>query len=87
MFDVTNCAVTLDMIVLVLGLLGLSILWSHYKTALFLVYLSSMYWVYTLYQTDLLQMIGQNAFYWSGAAAVGLGSILLAIINLMPERR
>jgi glycopeptide antibiotics resistance protein len=85
-FDVTNCAVTLDIIVLVLGLLGLCIVWSHYKTANFIVYLSFMYWVYTLYQTDLLQMIGQNAFYWSGAAAVGFGSILLAIISLMPER-
>lgn len=46
-----------------------------------------MYWVYTLYQTDLLQMMGQNAFYWSGTAALLLGSILLAIINLMPGRR
>jgi hypothetical protein len=45
-----------------------------------------MYWVYTLYQTNLLQMIGQNAFYWSGAAAIALGSLLLAIINLMPGR-
>ncbi len=87
MFDVTNCAVTIEMIVLVLGLLGLCILWSHYKTALFIGYLSSMYWVYTLYQTDLLQMMGQNAFYWSGTAALLLGSILLAIINLMPGRR
>jgi len=85
-FDVTNCAVTLDIIVLALGLLGLSIVWSHYKTAWFIVYLSSMYWVYTLYQTDLLQMMGQNAFYWSGAAAIAFGSILLAIINLMPGR-
>jgi len=85
-FDVTNCAVTLDIIVLVLGLLGLCIVWSHYKTAWFIAYLALMYWVYTLYQTDLLQMMGQNAFYWSGAAAVGLGSILLAIISLMPER-
>ena len=74
------------MIVLVLGLLGLCVLWAHYKTALLLVYLSAMYWVYTLYQTDLLQMIGQNAFYWSGAAAIALGSILLAIMNVMPER-
>jgi hypothetical protein len=46
-----------------------------------------MYWVYTLYQTDLLQMIGQNAFYWSGAAAVALGSILMVIISLMPGRQ
>ena len=74
------------MIVIVLGLLGLSILWSSYKTALFIVYLSSMYWAYTLYQTDLLQMMGQDAFYWSGAAAIALGSILMAIINLMPGR-
>ena len=87
MFDATNCAVTLDIIVFVLGLLGLCIVWSYYKAACFIVYLSSMYWVYTLYQTDLLQMIGQNAFYWSGAAAVGLGSILLAIISLMPGRQ
>jgi hypothetical protein len=85
-FDVTNCAVTIDIIVLALGLLGLCILWSHYKTAWFIVYLSSMYWVYTLYQTNLLQMIGQNAFYWSGAAAIALGSLLLAIINLLPGR-
>jgi glycopeptide antibiotics resistance protein len=75
------------MIVLVLGLLGLCILWSHYKTALFIAYLSSLYWVYTLYQTDLLQMIGQNAFYWSGATAIAFGGILLAIINLMPGRQ
>jgi glycopeptide antibiotics resistance protein len=73
------------MIVVALGLLGLCVLWSRYKTALFIVYLSSMYWVYTLYQTDLLQMMGQDAFYWSGAAAIALGSILLAIINLIPE--
>ena len=86
MFDVTNCAVTLDIIILVLGLLGLCVVWSHYKMAWFIVYLSSAYWVYTLYQTDLLQMIGQNAFYWSGAAAIALGSLLLAIINLMPGR-
>jgi len=85
-FDATNCTVTLDMIVIMLGLLGLSILWSFYKTALFIVYLSSMYWVYTLYQTDLLQMMGQNAFYWSGAAAIALGSLLLAIINLIPGK-
>ena len=87
MFDVTNCAVTLDIIVLALGLLGLCIVWSHYKTALFIVYLSSVYWVYTLYQTDLLQMIGQNAFYWSGAAAIALGGLLLTIISVMPESR
>ena len=74
------------MIVLVLGLLGLCIVWSHYKAALFIVYLSSLYWVYTLYQTDLLQMIGQNAFYWSGAAAIAFGGILLTIISLMPGR-
>ena len=86
MFDVTNCAVTIEIIVLVLGMLGLCILWSHFKTAWFIVYLSSMYWVYTLYQTNLLQMMGQNAFYWSGAAAIALGSILLTIINLMPGR-
>lgn len=87
MFDVTNCAVTLDIIVLALGLLGLCIVWSHYKTALFIVYLTSVYWVYTLYQTDLLQMIGQNAFYWSGAAAIALGGLLLTIISVMPESR
>jgi hypothetical protein len=46
-----------------------------------------MYWVYTLYQTDLLLMMGRNAFYWSGAAAVALGSILLVIISLMPGRQ
>ena len=86
MFDVTNCAVTLDIIVLVLGLLGLSIVWSYYKTAWFIVYLSAAYWAYTLYQTDLLQMVGQNAFYWSGAAAIAFGSLLLAIISLMPGR-
>ena len=86
MFDVTNCAVTLDIIVLMLGLLGLCIVWSYYKTAWFIVYLSSAYWVYTLYQTDLLQMIGQNAFYWSGAATIAFGSLLLAIISLMPGR-
>jgi len=85
-FDVTNCAVTLDIIILALGLLGLCIVWSHYKTAWFIVYLSSVYWAYTLYQTNLLQMMGQNAFYWSGAAAIALGSILLAIISLMPGR-
>ncbi len=86
MFDVTNCAVTLDIIILALGLLGLCIVWSHYKTAGFIVYLSSVYWVYTLYQTHLLQMVGQNAFYWSGAVAIALGSILLTIISLMPGR-
>lgn len=86
MFDVTNCAVTLDIVILALGLLGLCIVWSHYKTAWFIVYLSSVYWAYTLYQTNLLQMMGQNAFYWSGAAAIALGSILLAIISLMPGR-
>ena len=86
MFDVTNCAVTIDIIVLALVLLGLSIVWSYYRTAGFIVYLSSAYWVYTLYQVDLLQMMGQNAFYWSGAAAIGFGSILLAIITLMPGR-
>jgi hypothetical protein len=85
-FDVTNCAVTLDIIVIVLGLLGLCLIWSRYKVALFVVYLSSMYWAYTLHQSDLLLMIGQNAFYWSGAAAIALGSILLTIINLMPGR-
>ena len=86
MFDVTNCAVTLDIIVIVLGLLGLCIIWSRYKAALFIVYLSSMYWAYTLYQSDLLLMMGQNAFYWSGAAAIALGSILMAIIDLIPGR-
>jgi hypothetical protein len=85
-FDVTNCAVTLDMIVIVLGLFGLCLIWSRYKVALFVVYLSSMYWAYTLYQSDLLQIIGQNAFYWSGAGAIALGSILFSIINLMPGR-
>jgi len=74
------------MIVLVLGLFGLCLIWSRYKVALFVIYLSSMYWAYTLYQSDLLLMIGQNAFYWSGAAAIGLGSILFSIINLMPGR-
>jgi glycopeptide antibiotics resistance protein len=74
------------MIVVVLGLLGLCILWSYNKTALFIVYLSSMYWVYTLYQTDLLQMMGQDAFYWSGAAVIAVGSILMTIIDLMPGR-
>lgn len=86
MFDVTNCAVTIDMVVIALGLLGLCVIWSRYQVALFVVYLSSMYWVYTLYQSDLLQLMGHNAFYWSGAAAIALGSILLAIINLMPGR-
>jgi hypothetical protein len=86
MFGVTNCAVTLDIIIIVLGLLGLCIFWSYYKTAWFIVYLSSAYWIYTLYQTDLLQMIGQNAFYWSGAAAIAFGSLLLAIISIMPAR-
>ena len=75
------------MIVIVLGLLGLCILWAHHKTAMFIVYISSAYWVYTLYQTDLLQMIGQNAFYWSGAAAIAFGTLLLAIIILMPGRK
>ena len=86
MFDVTHCSVTLDIIVLVLGTIGLCLIWSRYTVALFIGYLFSMYWVYTLYQTDLLQMMGQNAFYWSGAASLALGSILWAIINVMPER-
>ena len=86
MFDVTNCSITLDLVVVVLGVLGLCILWSRYRIALFIVYISSMYWVYTLYQTDLLQMMGQNAFYWSGALAIGLAGILRAIINLIPGR-
>ncbi|MDH5762074.1 MAG: hypothetical protein OEZ51_03745 [Nitrospinota bacterium] len=85
-FDVTNCAVTLDMIVVALGVFGLCVLWSFYKTAFFTVYLFTMYWAYTLYQKDLLQMIGQNAFYWSGAAAIALGTILLAIISTFPGR-
>jgi hypothetical protein len=85
-FDVTNCAITIEIAVLVLGLLGLCILFSHNKAAIFIVYLSSTYWVYTLYQTDLLQMMGQNAFYWSGAAAIGLGSLLMAIINEIPGK-
>jgi hypothetical protein len=71
------------MVVVALGLLGLCILWSKYKTALLIVYVSSVYWAYTLYQTDLLQMMGQDAFYWSGALALGLGSILLVIIDQM----
>ena len=87
MFDVTNCAVTLDMIVIVLGLLGLCLIWSRYKVALFVVYLSFMYWAYTVNQTDLQLMMGQNAFYWSGVAAIALGSILFAILNLVPGRR
>ncbi|MCH8933396.1 MAG: hypothetical protein IH923_10040 [Nitrospinae bacterium] len=74
------------MIILVLGLLGLCLVWSRYKAASFIVYLSSAYWVYTLYQTDLLQIIGPNAFYWSGAVALGLGGILLTIMNVMPAR-
>jgi hypothetical protein len=85
-FDVTDCVITIDFIVVALGLLGLCMVWSRYKAALSVVYLSSMYWVYTLYQTDLLQMMGQNAFYWSGAAAIGLGSLLIAIINQIPGR-
>jgi len=32
-------------------------------------------------------MIGQNAFYWSGAAAIALGGLLLTIISVMPESR
>ena len=86
MFDVTNCTVTIDMIVLALGFLGLCLIWSRYKVALFVVYLSSMYWLYTLYQSDLLMIIGQNAFYWSGAVAIGLGTILFSIVSLMPGR-
>ena len=86
MFDITNCAVTLDIVILVLGLTGLCLIWSRYKAALFVGYLFFMYWVYTLYQADLLQMIGQNAFYWSGAAALAFGSVLWAIINVLPER-
>jgi hypothetical protein len=82
-FDITNCVVTLNMVVVALGLLGLCILWSQYKIALLIVYVSSVYWAYTLYQTDLLQMMGQDAFYWSGALALGLGSILLVIIDQM----
>jgi len=85
-WDVTHCTVTLDMIILVLGLLGLCLVWSRYKAASFIVYLSSTYWVYTLYQTDLLQIIGPNAFYWSVAVALGLGGILLTIMNVMPAR-
>ena len=81
-----NCVVTLNMVVVALGLLGLCILWSQYKTAWFIVYVSSVYWVYTLYQTDLLQIMGHDAFYWSGALAIGFGSILLTIINLLPGR-
>ncbi len=86
MFDVTNCAVTIDIIIMVFGMIGLCLIWSRYFTALFIGYLFSMYWVYTLYQTDLLQMMGQNAFYWSGAGSLALGSILWAIINVMPGR-
>ena len=86
MVDVTYCTITIDMIILVLGLLGLCLVWSRYKVASFIVYLSSMYWVYTLYQTDLLQIIGPNAFYWSGAAALGLAGILWTLMNVMPER-
>jgi len=74
------------MIILVLGLLGLCLVWSRYKAASFIVYLSSAYWMYTLYQMDLLQIIGPNAFFWSGAVALGLGGILLTIMNLMPAR-
>ena len=74
------------MIVIALGLFGLCVVWSRYKIALFTAYLFSMYWVYTLYQTDLLLMIGQNALYWSGAAAVALGSLLMVIISAFPER-
>jgi hypothetical protein len=86
-FDITNCAITIDLIVIVLGLLGLCLLWSQYKAFLFITYLSSMYWAYTLYQTDLLQMMGQNAFYWSGAAAIAFGGILMTIINQIPGSR
>ena len=42
------------LIVIVLGLLGLCLIWSRYKAALFIAYLSSMYWAYTLYQSYLL---------------------------------
>jgi hypothetical protein len=85
-FDVTNCAITIDLIIVALGLLGMSLVWSRYKVALFVIYLSTMYWAYTLYQSDLLQMIGQNAFYWSAAGAIALGSLLFSIITLMPGR-
>ena len=86
MWDVTNCTVTLDMIILVLGLLGLCLVWSCYQMASFIVYFSSTYWAYTLYQTDLLQMVGPSAFYWSGAVALGLCGILWTLINVMPGR-
>ena len=86
MFDTTQCSVTLNLVIIVLGVIGLSVLFSRYKIAFLVSYLFSMYWVYTLYQTDLLQMFGQNALYWSGAASLVLASLFWAIINVMPGR-
>lgn len=74
------------MIILVLGVLGLCMVWSRYKTALGILYAFSMYWAYTLYQSDLVQMIGPDAFYWSGAVTIGLGSILYLIVSAIPGR-
>lgn len=86
MFDATQCSITLDLVIVTLGLFGLSIFFSRYKVAFLIGYFFSAYWVYTQYQPDLLQMIGQNALYWSGAAALALASILWAMINVMPGR-
>ena len=86
MWDATNCTVTIDMVILALGLLGLCLVWSRYKAALGIIYLATMYWVYTLHQSDLLQLVGQDAFYWSGAAAIGLGGVLMMILNSIPDR-
>ena len=86
MFDVTHCSVTLDLIIVALGIIGLSILWSRYQVAVLITYLFSMFWVYTLFQADLLQMIGHDAFYWSTAVTLAFGSLLWAIVNVMPGR-
>ena len=86
MWDVTHCTVTLDMIILVLGLLGLCLVWSRYKAASFIVYLSSTLGVHALPNGPAPKIIGPNAFYRSVALALGLGGILLTIMNVMPAR-
>ncbi|NIQ00237.1 MAG: hypothetical protein GWM98_07215 [Nitrospinaceae bacterium] len=86
MFDVTNCAVTLDMIIVVLGILGICFVWSRFKLAFFIVYFFSVFWLYTLNQKPLMEMIGQDAFYWSSAAALGFGALLWTITLLLPGR-
>jgi len=80
-----NCTVTLDMVLLVSGLVLLCLIWSRYGLALLVSYMFSMFWVYSLNAVYLSHLLGTDAFFWSTSFSFGLGLILWGITYALKE--